>query len=272
MKIMFNYTYFLLNWRLYRGLIIFSAFFVGFIQFLIIWIFSSFDYLPIIEAILNQLPQQLRVLFSEQFFTYLSIKGAAAFGFNHPLVLFVLGLLVITASSRQIAGESENGILELQLAHPIRRKTLFFTLWFSITLMLFVILLCGILGSALALTMKGKFSTDIIFQLLKIVINLWFLYILIMTISLFISSMGKEASKSGIQSAAIILLFYFAFFLGSIWKPLTPLQAFNIFNYYQPQKLMFDKVSIGLNLLVLIVLIFIGFLAGLRQFMRRDIP
>ena len=269
---MLNKAYLFLTWRLYRGLIIFSALFVGLIQFLIIWIFASFDYMPIIEALLNQLPQQLRVLFSEQFFTYLSIKGAAAFGFNHPLVLFVLGLLAITASSRQIAGESENGILELQLAHPIRRKTLYFTLWISISLMLLTAILSGILGSILALSLKGKFSADIVIQLLKIVVNLWFLYILIMTFSLLLSSLGKEASKSGIQSASIALLFYFAFFLGGIWQPLAPIQSLNIFNYYQPQRLMFDKVNFVINLLVLTILIIIGFAAGIRQFLRRDIP
>jgi ABC-type transport system involved in multi-copper enzyme maturation permease subunit len=228
--------------------------------------------MPIIEALLNQLPQQLRVLFSEQFFTYLSIKGAAAFGFNHPLVLFVLGLLAITVSSRQIAGESENGILELQLAYPIRRRTFFNTLWISIALMLFMIILSGILGSILALSIKGKFSSEIVVQLIKIVVNLWFLFIFIMTYSLLLSGFGKEASKSGIQSTAITLIFYFTFFLGGIWQPLTPLQSLNIFYYYQPQKLMFDKIDFAINLLVLLILIIIGFSMGLRQFIRRDVP
>lgn len=269
---MLNKTYLFLTWRLYRGLIIFSALFVGFIQFLIIWIFASFDYMPIIEALLNQLPQQLRILFSEQFFTYLSIKGAAAFGFNHPLVLFLLGLLAITSSSRQIAGESENGILELQLAYPIRRRTLFITLWISISFMLFVVIMSGLLGSLLALYLKGKFSVDIIIQLIKIVVNLWFLFLLIITYSLLLSCVGREASKSGTQGAAITLLFYFTFFLGGIWKPLAPLQAFNIFNYYQPQKLMFNDVNFGINLLILMSLIMIGFAIGLRQFIKRDIP
>ena len=269
---MLNKTYLFLTWRLYRGLIIFSALFVGLIQFLIIWIFSSFDYIPIIDALLNQLPQQLRVLFSEQFFTYLSIKGAAAFGFNHPLVLFLLGLMAIMISSRQIAGESENGILELQLAYPIRRRIFFITLWVSISLMLFVVILSGILGSILALYLKEKFSAEIIIQLIKIAVNLWFLFLLIITYSLLISCMGREASKSGIQSAAITLLFYFTFFLGGIWQPLSPLQSFNIFNYYQPQKLMSDKFSFGINLLILISLITIGFGIGIRQFIRRDIP
>jgi len=210
--ILLNKTYLFLTWRLYRGLIIFSALFVGFIQFIIIWIFASFDYMPIIEALLNQLPQQLRVLFNEQFFTYLSINGAAAFGFNHPLVLFVLGLMAITISSRQIAGEAESGILELHLAYPIRRRTLFLTLWISISLMLFFVILSGILGSMLALNIKEKFSAEIVIQLLKIVVNLWFLYLFIMTYSLLISSMGKEGNRSGMQSAAITLLFYFTFF------------------------------------------------------------
>ncbi|UCF64920.1 MAG: ABC transporter permease subunit [bacterium] len=269
---MLNKNYLLLTLRLYRGLIIFSALFVGFMQFLIVWIFASFDYMPVIEAFLNQLPQQMRVLFSEQFLTYLSINGAAAFGFNHPLVLLLLGLLTITASSRQIAGEAENGILELHLAYPIQRKTLFITLWFSISLMLFIVILCGLIGSLISLFLKAKLSLDIILPLLKIVVNLWILFVLVMSYSLLISSVENEGSKAGILSAVITLLFYFIFFLGSIWTFLDQIQILNIFHYYQPQKHMFHQISLLKNLSVLVVLIIICFNLGLRQFIRRDIP
>ena len=269
---MLNKTYLLLTLRLYRGLIIFSALFVGFMQFLIVWIFASFDYMPVIEAFLNQLPQQMRVLFSEQFLTYLSINGAAAFGFNHPLVLLVLGLLTITASSRQIAGESENGILELHLAYPLQRKTFFITLWFSISLMLLIVILSGLVGSLLSLFLKAKLSLEIVLPLLNIVINLWILFVLILSYSLLISSMERESNKAGILSAVITLLFYFVFFLGSIWTFLDKFQFLNIFYYYQPQKHMFQQISLLKNLSVLTVLTFICFYLGLRQFVHRDIP
>jgi len=269
---MLNKTYFLLIFRLYRGLILFSALFVGFMQFLIVWIFASFDYMPIIEAFLNQLPQQMRVLFSDQFMTYLSIDGAAAFGFNHPLVLLVLGLLTITISSRQIAGESENGILELHLAHPLKRNTFYITLWFALCVILILVILTGLAGSLLSLTLKAKVKLHMVIPLFKIGLNLWLLFVLIMSYSLLISSIEKESSKAGLLSAIITLLFYFIFFLGSIWTFLDRIQFLNIFFYYQPQKHMFQQISLVKNIIVLTLLIIINFYIGLRQFVKRDIP
>ena len=135
---MINRTYMFLIGRLNRGLLIFR-------------IFTSFDYAPILEAILKQLPPQMKILFNEQFLIQLSINGAAAFGFNHPLVLFNLGILAIALPGWHIAGEAESGILELHLAYPIRREAFFTSLWLACTASLLAVILCGYLGSLIAL-------------------------------------------------------------------------------------------------------------------------
>ena len=75
---------------MHRGLLIFGFAFLAFIQFLIITIMNSIDYVPVIETIISQLPPRLQMLFNQEFISRLSINGAVAFGFNHPLVLSVL--------------------------------------------------------------------------------------------------------------------------------------------------------------------------------------
>jgi ABC-type transport system involved in multi-copper enzyme maturation permease subunit len=269
---MINQTYILLVGRLNRGLLIFSAIFIGLIQFLIIWIFTSFDYAPILEAILKQLPPQMKILFNEQFLIQLSVNGAAAFGFNHPLVLFNLGILAIAMPSWHIAGEAENGILELHLAYPIKRQTLFTSLWLGCSVSLLVVILTGYFGSLIALIIKSQLEWKLTLSLLKIVFNLWLLFILIMSFSLWVSTKNRESGKSGMMVAAITLLFYFLFFLGSTWELPVFIQQFNPFFYYQPQKLMFNQNSFVINFSVLIALITMLFIFGYNQFKRRDIP
>jgi ABC-type transport system involved in multi-copper enzyme maturation permease subunit len=272
MKIMIKGPYLALTWRLHRGLLIFSGFFIGLIQFLIIWIFASFDYAPVLDAILKQLPPQLQLLFNEQFLNQLSLNGAAAFGFNHPLVLFNLGIIAIAIPGWQIAGEAESGILELHLAYPIKRQTLYNTLWFSCSLFLLGVILLGYVGSLLALFLKNHLDWNITASLAKIIVNLWLLFTMIMTFSLWISIKNRESGKSGMTSAAISLIFYFHFFLGSTWEKLTFSQFLNPFTYYQPQKLMFQQNSFVINMVVLGLFSLVLFLGGYRQFIRRDIP
>lgn len=264
--------YLALTWRLHRGLLIFSGIFIGLIQFLIIWIFASFDYAPVLDAILKQLPPQVQLLFNEQFLNQLSLNGAAAFGFNHPLVLFNLGIIAIAIPSWQIAGEAESGILELHLAYPFKRQSLYNTLWTSCSLFLLGVILLGYTGSLSALMLKNHIDWKITISLAKIIVNLWLLFTMIMTFSLWISIKNRESGKSGMISAAITLIFYFHFFLGSTWEKLGFSQIINPFTYYQPQKLMFQQNNFTINIVVLGMLTLILLFGGYRQFTRRDVP
>lgn len=67
------------------------------------------------------------------------------------------------------------------------------------------------------------------------------LFVLIMTVTLFTASLSKGGGSSGVISAMITLLFYLLFFTGQLWSVFKVTLPFNIFNYYQPQNIMFGK-------------------------------
>jgi ABC-type transport system involved in multi-copper enzyme maturation permease subunit len=265
-------SYFIYLWRTHRGLLIFGFTFLAFIQFLIITIMSSVDYVPVIEAIINQLPPRLQMLFNQEFISRLSINGAVAFGFNHPLVLSILSIIAIIIPSRHIAGEIEAGTLELLLSSPIKRFNFLFLFLGSACLFLFIIILGGWIGSVASLFFYKKISFGLIQKISNITLNLWLLYVLIIGYSTLISVFGKETGKVGIISAAITLIFYFFHFLSSVWESVEFVKPYNIFTYYQPQKLMFGERSVLLNVTILIVLIFACVTLALKKFQHRDIP
>ncbi|MFQ5754255.1 MAG: hypothetical protein ACE5HI_19890, partial [bacterium] len=90
--------------------------------------------------------------------------------------------------------------------------------------------------------------------------------------TLMISTFGKEGSKSGLRSAGITLIFYFLHLLSTLWEPIKFTKSFNIFTYFQSQKLMFEQRSFWLNVCVLLTLIGICIVISMKQFNRRDIP
>ncbi len=269
---MINPTYMFLVWKLHRGLILFSFLFLALMQFLIIWIISSLDYLPFIETFIQQLPPQIRILFNEEFINRFSINGAAAFGFNHPLVLAVLGLSAIMIPARHVAGEVESGSLEIIISHPMKRMELIFSLWLSYFTILLLIVVGGWIGSYSALIIKNQMNLQTVKKLFQIGLNLWLLFLLIMSYTLLISTFKSEGNKTGIFGAIITLLFYLMNFFSTIWDSLHFTKFFNIFTYYQPQKLMFSERSIWSNAIVLLILIFTCLGAGMFHFHKRDIP
>lgn len=271
-KIMIRLVYPRVIWKSYRGIIIFSAVFIALMQFLILLIFTTIDYVPIIEAFMKQLPEQFRMFFAAEFFQRFSPEGAAAFGFNHPLVISVMAINAIVIPARYIAGEVETGTLELLLTYPIERRRHVVRVWLSSAIELLFIVCCGWIGSFLSIAIFHTFTEQVVFGMLKVGVCLWMLFLLISSYTLLISTYSKEGGKTGLRSAAITLIFYLVHVLSTMWEDLSFIQPFNIFNYYLPQKLMFGQSSFILNIVVLasLILIFLGL--SIRQFDKRDIP
>jgi ABC-type transport system involved in multi-copper enzyme maturation permease subunit len=269
---MSKFTYPLFIWKNHRGLVIFSLIFITAMQFLIIRLITTFDTVSIVSAIMDQLPPQIRMFLTQEFLTVLSVEGAAAFGFNHPLVLTVLAINAIILPTRDLAGEIENGTMELLLSYPLRRTTLLFSLWISGSVLFLAIIGGGFVGSITAISIFYQLNFHFFLKLLQIVFNLWLLFVLIFSFTLLLATFGREGSKTGARAAAITLVFYLLHFLSAIWETLKFTRPFNIFTYYQPAKLMFELESVWVNVFVLTVLTGICLTASLRQFNRRDIP
>jgi ABC-2 type transport system permease protein len=202
----------------------------------------------------------------------LNFDGAAAFGLNHPLVLTLLVINAINIPSHHISRELESGTLELLLAHPVRRNTLLTSLWVSGGLIILAIVTTALIGSCTSIILFHKLTLQLFMHLLQICLNLWLLITLIFTYTLLIAVFGRTGSRAGNTSAGITFFFYLLFFLAEIWSKLSFTKYFNIFNYYQPQKLMFDKGNFPRDAAILIVLIVISLVISLRKFGKRDIP
>jgi ABC-2 type transport system permease protein len=269
---MIKFAYLRLVWRNNRAFAIFSMAFITLLQFLILYLVTTFDTTSIISAVLAQLPQSMRVFLQDSFFSMLNYDGAAAFGLNHPLVLALLVITAVNIPVHHITRELDSGTLELLLAHPLKRSSLIFSLWFSGCLILFLIIAAALIGSITSIILFHHLTGAMFIHLMQIGINLWLLIVLIFSYSTLIAVFGKMGSKAGNFSAIITLVFYLLSFLSQIWSKLNFTKPFNIFTYYEPQQLMFNKGHFMLDVLVLCSLILVCFGITYRQFGKRDIP
>lgn len=269
---MIKLAYLKLVWRNNRAFAIFSMVFVTLLQFLISYLVTTFDTAAIISAILAQLPEAMRVFLQDSFFSTLTYEGAAAFGFNHPIVMTLLVITAVNIPVHHIAQELDSGTLELLLAHPFKRSSLAISLWVSGCLILLLIVASAMIGSVTSIILFHHLTPNIFIHILQIGINLWLLVVLIFSYTTLIAVFGKSGSKAGNFSAIITLVFYLLSFLSQVWDALDFTRPFNIFTYYEPQKLMFSKGNFILDILVLSALILICFGVSLKQFGKRDIP
>lgn len=259
-------------WKRHLGLIVFSSLFVAILQFLVLYIITTLNYGAVIESFINQLPYAFQTIFASQFLRSFSPEGTVAFGFNHPMVMALMALNAIIIPARHVAGEVEDGTLELMLTYPVERWRHIMAVWFSSAAQLMILVSYCWLGSLLSIAIFHELSWQLAMGMLKIGINLWLLFLLVSSYTLLISSFGKEGGKVGTSGAAITLIFYLVQFLSSMWEALSFLKPFNIFYYYLPQKLMYGERAFAFNATVLTLLISICLTAAIIQFNRRDVP
>lgn len=264
--------YIRLVWRTHLAFAIFSMVFITLFQFLILYLVTTFDTEAILSAILDQIPPMMKVFLEDSFFSMLTYDGAAAFGFNHPLVLTLLVIIAISIPAHHITRETETGTLELLLAYPFRRTTFIISLWVSGGLILALIITAALIGSFTSIIIFHHLTHEILINLLQIGFNLWLFILLIFSITMLIAVLARHGVRAGNLSAVITFVFYLLYFIAQLWKKMAFTRPFNIFSYYEPQSLMFNKGSFWQDILVLGILVLLCFGVSLWQFEKKDIP
>ena len=266
----FSYTRYI--WRANKGIALFGMIFISLFQFMILFLVKSFDTASIATAILNQLPENLRIFLNDGFFNMLTFNGAAAFGFNHPMVLVLMAFISINLPVRHISREIENGSMEVMLSFPVRREKIILKLWGSSLLILFTIIFISILGTLFAIHTFHELSNEALTRTLMIGTNLWLLFTLVMSYTLLFSTFGKRGNFAANMAAMLTLVFYLVFFLSKLWDVIEFTKLLNIFNYFEPQKIMTGQAHFFADCLVLGVASITCLLVSVWQFKRRDIP
>ncbi len=269
---MLSWAYIRLVWKNNRTLAIFSALLITLFQFLILYLVTTFDTQAMLGAVARQMPPMMRAFMEDSVFSMLNFDGAAAFGFNHPIVLTLLVLNAITIPGHHITRELESGTLELVLAHPLGRKRLLISLWSSGVMILFFILIVALAGSLTSIILFHELTGIIFLRMLGICINSWLLMILIFTYTMLIAVFSKVGVKAGNISAALTFFFYLLYYLSEIWQKISFIKPYNIFSYFEPQKIMTGNSHYLTDITVLAVLIALLYFFSQRRFMQRDIP
>ncbi|MCF8366157.1 MAG: ABC transporter permease [Bacteroidales bacterium] len=265
-------SYFRMVWKTNKAFAIFTMALLASTQLLILNLVTTFDTQAIIASIVEQLPKNMQVFLKESFFSTLTFDGAAAFGYNHPMVIALIIVNAINIPARHISRELESGTLEVLLSHPVKRNMFITTLWASGIVLLFLITLSAFLSSILGVYLFHQLSADVVFKILEISLNMWLFSVLILSYSLMIASKSKGGGLTGSLSAMIAFVFYVVFLISQLWSTLDFLLPYNIFYYYEPQQIMLGRGHIGLDTLVLVGLSGLCFGFSVIFFNKRDIP
>ena len=212
-------------------------------------------------------PAEMMNIGSGSLFT---LPGSITLGLQHPLAIAMIGIFAVGASSLAIAGERARGTLEVLLARPISRTTIYASILVALLLIVLLVLtaiLGGMLASATAIGLVDELDLG---QLPLVVLNGFGLWAAFTTFGLAMSvSFDRPGPAIGL-TLAWLLINYFLEILGSLWRDVAWSQEYSLFHRFNPGEILTGKAD-PLDFAVLAIAIVIPVAYALVVFPRRDL-
>lgn len=199
-----------------------------------------------------------------------SLPGTITLGLQHPLAIAMLGVFTVGAAALAVAGERMRGTLEVLLARPISRTTLYWSLLVALLLAALLVLL-AILGGMLVGSMVTGLADEIDVGLMPLVVlNGFGLWAAFTTFSLAMSvTFDRPGPAIGI-SLTWLLLHYFLEILGSLWTDAAWTQDYSLLHHFNPGEILTGAFD-PLDLVIVFAAAIVPIAYALYVFPQRDL-
>jgi ABC-2 type transport system permease protein len=212
-------------------------------------------------------PKELLNFGSGSLFT---LPGAMTLGLEHPLAIAFLGIFAVGSTAGAIAGEREGGQLEVVLARPISRRTLYRTVAAACATLVAIVLLALLAGQLIGVAIQGVGDEVDLAQMPLVFLNGLMLWAAFAAFGLAASvSFDRHAPALGL-TMAYLLVNYFLEILGSLWREVDWSQKYSLFHHFNPGNILTGKAD-PLDFLILAIAIVIPVAYALVVFPRRDL-
>ena len=193
---------------------------------------------------------------------------------NVVLVIpLILGIYVIIASTSTLAGEEEDGTLELLLAMPLHRWQIVTAKAIAIGLTTLVILLIAGIGNGIALNwVKTQVEVDVTTsQLIIAVINGWPLTLVFVMMGLFLGAFMPNQKTATITLTVIFIVSYLSENFANHIDSLNPIKPYSLFTYFDTSSKVFQQGVQSKDVVTLFVVAAVFYVLTLIGFQQRNV-
>ncbi len=212
-------------------------------------------------------PTELMNFGSGSLFT---LPGAITLGTQHPLAIAMLGVFAIEATATAIAGERQRGTLEVMLARPVSRVTVYLSILLALLLVVGVVLVALLAGFVTGAAVQDVVGDLRLEQLPLVWLNGFLLWGAFATFGLAASvSFDRPGPAIGL-TLAYLLVNYFFEILGSLWREADWTQEYSLFHHFQPGEILEGALD-PIDLVICGIAFVVPIVYALIVFPRRDL-
>jgi ABC-2 type transport system permease protein len=253
------------RWFLIASGVLFAGF-----QFLTCGIISSMDLPSMFDQFLAVAPPIVRAMI-EQSMLGASTPGVLAFTWNHPVTHALMTAVAITLGARAIAGEIENGAIELVLAQPVSRRRYLTAHVIFALVSLTIVIIAGLLGAVIGGHVFGLEPFGW-YKLLQLLLNLLLLQMSFYSLTLFFSSLGRETGRVATLAVLVAIVSLLINFIATLWNRASFMKPYSLHSYYDPRDVLVHANLAPSSIIVLTAFAAIALAAAFARFLTRDLP
>ena len=199
-----------------------------------------------------------------------SLPGAITLGMQHPLAIAMVAIFAVGASATAVAGERASGTLEVLLARPISRLTLYASILAALLLAVLIVLLAILGGMVGGSALQGITDEVDLGQMPLVLLNGFGLWAAFTTFGLAASvSFDRPGPAIGL-SLGYLLVNYFLEILGSLWTDAAWTQEYSLFHHFNPGEILTGEMQ-AIDLVIVFVAALVPVVFAIVIFPRRDL-
>ena len=187
------------------------------------------------------IPKQLTNFGGADVFT---LAGSVALGYIHPIAIILVSIFAIGFSASAVAGERQRGTLEVLLARPLSRRTIYVTLLAAALLFIGLVLAAASLGTIVGSAAAGIIDQLPVGRLPLLWLNGMLLWGAFATIALAASVSFDRLTPALGVTLAIVIVSYFLYVLGSLWPDAKGLEPYSLFTYLTSRDILTGIVDL----------------------------
>lgn len=199
-----------------------------------------------------------------------SLPGAVTLGTQHPIAIAMIAVFAVGATSLAIAGERQRGTLEVLLARPLSRTTVYVSVTLALLLVVAAVVAALIAGFVAGAALQGVLDDLPIEHLPMVFLNGFLLWGAFATFGLAASVTFDRAGPAMGLTLAYVLANYFFEILGSLWEAAEWTQEYSLFHHFNSTEILAGAVD-PVDLLICGLALVIPVAYALVVFPRRDL-
>jgi ABC-2 type transport system permease protein len=199
-----------------------------------------------------------------------SLSGAMALGAIHPISLILNSIFAAGFATSAVAGERQRGTLEVLLARPLSRHTVYVTLLVAVLGFVGVAVAASVVGATIGAAIAGVAGELVPARLPVLWLNAVLLFGAIAAFGLAASVSFDRLTPAIGLTVGFTVISYFLEVLGTLWPDAQGLQPYSIFHYFDAKQVLEGNVVVG-NFVILAAVAAVAIGWALVEFPRRDL-